>query len=280
MNISVFNHASVGVTDWSSNVNTVIKTDGCILFMCIDGHADVFINIHKTRFRKGDLIVLTSDVFFKISELSKNFATRYVSLSEEMIENAYYRISSSNLWDYLHYMAILRPDIHQREVVEGWFRQVEWIFENLSDGEQKNVINNCVYNLFTAINHEMHKYAHSIETKRKDRAWTITCKLWSAIARNAKIKRSVRYYADLLNVTPGYLNKVCRKAFGMSPQGLIHQQIIVDMKSYLSDSRSSICEISDLMNFNDVSYMCRFFKRMTGMTPLEFRHATTPTKES
>lgn len=273
MIISTYPHGSVGLTDWLSNVGTTLRTDGCIFFVCISGYADVFVNMHRKKFRKGDLLVLTSDIYFSISSLSDGFSVRYVSFSEEMIENAYYKISSGFLWDYLHYSPILRLDANQYELVQSWFKQVEWILTNVrDDNARKTLVNNNIYNLFTAINIELGKHTDEINLKRKDRAWTITCQFWSLIARHAVDERSVKFYADLLNVTPGYLNKVCRKAYDMSPQGLIHMQLLVDLKSYLSDTQLSVSDIAERMKFDDVSYLCRFFKRMTGLTPLEFRH--------
>lgn len=275
MIISTFHHESVGLTDWYSNVGTALRTDGCIFFVCINGYAEVFVNMQRRKFRKGDLLVLTSDIYFSISSLSDGFSARFVSLSEEMIENAYYKIASGVLWDYLHYSPILRLDAGQYELVQGWFKQMEWILANVNDGERKTLINNNVYNLFTAINIELGKHTDEINLKRKDRAWTITCQFWSLIVKHALTERSVRFYANLLNVTPDYLNKVCRKAYDMSPQGLIHTQLLVDLKSYLSDTKLSVRDIAERMKFDDVSYMCRFFKRMTGLTPLEFRHGKT-----
>lgn len=280
MILSTFHHESVGMTDWYSNLGTAIRTDGCIFFLCINGYAEVLVNMQKRKFREGDLLVLTSDIYFVISKTSADFSARYVSLSEEMTETAYYKIASGILWDYLHYSPILRLVSDQYELVEGWFKQIGWIFSNINDSERKTVTNNCVYNLFIAIKTELLKVANDINLKRKDRAWTITCQFWSLIVKHALTERSVKFYADLLNVTPDYLNKVCRKAYDMSPQGLIHQQLLVDLKIYLSDTQLPIREIAELMKFDDVSYMCRFFKRMTGLTPLEFRHGKTSASDN
>ena len=273
MIISAFHPQSAGISDWREQVQTALRTDSCILFLCINGCAEVYVNMQKKKFRKGDLLILTSDVYFTVSYLNDGFECRYVALSEDMLESAYYKISSDVLWDYLHYSPILRPDGMQYELLQGWFDQIEWIYTNVGETEQKTLTNNNVYNLFVAINIELNKYSAGLKLKRKDRAWAITCRFWSLIAEHATSERCVRFYADLLNVTPDYLNKVCRKAYNMSPQGLIHQQLIVELKSYLSDTQLSVSEIAMKMRFEDVSYMCRFFKRNTGFTPLQFRHS-------
>ena len=65
----------------------------------------------------------------------------------------------------------------------------------------------------------------------------------------------------------------------MSPKTLIEQQLLVEMKSYLIDTRLSVSEIADLLNFEDASYMCRFFRRKTN-SPLEFRNGSAVREEA
>lgn len=271
---STYRNESSGITDWKKSIGRVIRTDGCVFFLCTDGRATVSVNMRKAVFRKGDLAVLTSDVYFSVSALSADFSARYVSLSEPMIETAYYRIASASLWEYLHYAPILRLSPEQRKLVSGWSDQMEWILTNLTGAHRSALLNNNAYNLFIAIDAELGK---AIETKRlvrKDRAWEIITRFWSLLTNHSFRERAVRFYADALRITPDYLNKVCRRAYGISPKALIEQQLLVEMKSYLTDTRLPVSEIADRLNFEDASYMCRFFRRKTGCSPLEFRNGS------
>lgn len=274
MNTSTYQSESSGITDWKKSIGRVIRTDGCVFLLCTGGRATVAANMQKMVFRKNDLAVLTSDVYFSVSEVSAGFSARYVALSEPMLEAAYYRITSVSLWDYLHHIPILRLSPEQRSLVSGWLEQMEWILTHLDGPDRSVLLNNNVYNLFIAINAELGK---AVETKihaHKDRAWDITTRLWSLLTKHAVRERSVSFYAKALNITPDYLNKVCRRAYGMSPKTLIEQQLLVEMKSYLIDTRLSVSEIADRLNFEDASYMCRFFRRKTGCSPLEFRNGS------
>lgn len=57
-----------------------------------------------------------------------------------------------------------------------------------------------------------------------------------------------------------------------SPKEIIEQMIIVEIKTYLSNTNLSIKNIAAEMNFEDPSYMCRFFRRHTGSSPTEYRN--------
>lgn len=59
---------------------------------------------------------------------------------------------------------------------------------------------------------------------------------------------------------------------GMSPKEVIDQQIIVEIKTYLLNTDLSVKNIASELNFEDPSYMCRFFRRMTGVSPISYRN--------
>ncbi|MDR2275792.1 MAG: helix-turn-helix domain-containing protein [Sphingobacterium sp.] len=83
-------------------------------------------------------------------------------------------------------------------------------------------------------------------------------------------ERTVKFYADRLDVSPNYLNMVCKKKFGKSASSLINNEIIANIASILALSTKSIKEISYAFNFNDLSTFSTFFKNNTGLSPKDF----------
>ena len=80
-------------------------------------------------------------------------------------------------------------------------------------------------------------------------------------------------YASLLHVTPGHLNDTLRLQTGRTATTLIHERIILEAKRALFHTPLSIKEIGYSLGFDDPAYFHRFFKRLTGTTPLDFRNA-------
>ena len=267
---------SAGVTDWRKGIEGVVRTDGCVFVLCVSGRAAVSTNLRKTIFRRGDLLVLTADVFFSVSEVSAGFSARYLSLSEAMIETAYYRIPDTALWDYLHYAPILRLWPEQQRLAAGWLDQTEWILANVAGDERTAALNNSVYNFFVAVGVELARSEVRTEPERRDRAWAIVCRFWLLLGRHSACERSVGFYANALHITSDYLNKVCRRTCGASPKSMIDQQLAVEIKSLLADTQMTVAEIAGRLHFEDASYMCRYFRRMTGMSPIEFRSGIRP----
>lgn len=81
----------------------------------------------------------------------------------------------------------------------------------------------------------------------------------------------VGQYAELLIVSPGYLNDTIKKMTGFTASSFIQQRILLEAKRLLYHSEFSAKEISFMLNFDDPAYFGRFFKKHTGQTPGDFR---------
>lgn len=79
------------------------------------------------------------------------------------------------------------------------------------------------------------------------------------------------FYADQLNITTNYLNKICKQYKGLSGGELIRRRITIEAQRLLHYSTRSVAEIAKELEFESVSYFITFFKKNTGMTPESFR---------
>ena len=91
------------------------------------------------------------------------------------------------------------------------------------------------------------------------------------LVKNCHEVREVAYYADRLCITKDYLYKICNKVEHRTPKEIIDNIVANEIKQYLSDTELSIRDIAGVFNFEDSSYLARFFRRMTGMSPLDYR---------
>lgn len=78
-------------------------------------------------------------------------------------------------------------------------------------------------------------------------------------------------YSEELNITTAHLNSLCQRAFGKSTRQLINDRIILEAKRLLTYSSMQIKQVGDELNYQDISYFIRFFRKQTGITPEKFR---------
>jgi len=87
-------------------------------------------------------------------------------------------------------------------------------------------------------------------------------------------RKQVAEYADMMYITPGYLNDTIKAATGKTAKQIIDEKRIVEAKRLLFWGEQSAKEISNQLNFEDDAYFNRFFKKHTGQTPAQFQKNT------
>lgn len=82
---------------------------------------------------------------------------------------------------------------------------------------------------------------------------------------------TVARYARELGVSPDRLNTTVRRTTGRPPLALIHERIVREANALLGSSTLQIAEIADQLGYADPSYFSRFYKRVTGRSPNQYR---------
>lgn len=84
-------------------------------------------------------------------------------------------------------------------------------------------------------------------------------------------KKQVSDYAELLHLTPNYLNALVKHTTGRSAGQLIRDRVILEAKRLFLFSEASVSEVAYALNYDDVSYFWRLFKKAVHVSPTEFR---------
>lgn len=95
------------------------------------------------------------------------------------------------------------------------------------------------------------------------------------INNNFKKRLAVSEYAELLNITPTHLNRICRKTLDVSASDLIHERTVIEAKRLLIYTSMAINEISYELGYLEPAHFSKFFHVKTGKTPSNFRNNLT-----
>ena len=90
------------------------------------------------------------------------------------------------------------------------------------------------------------------------------------IESNFKKIKFAKEYADLLFISEKHLNRITKKCLNKTSTQLIGERVLLEAKRMLMHSEYNINQISEELGFNETSYFIRFFKKHTGVTPLNF----------
>ena len=105
----------------------------------------------------------------------------------------------------------------------------------------------------------------------KERSSEYFERLMSLLAEHYREQRNVEFYADKMNISSKHLSRVIRNFTGKSVHQWIDEFVALEIKNLLKYSNLSIQQISYSLNFPNPSFMGQYFKRITGMTPGEYK---------
>ncbi len=91
------------------------------------------------------------------------------------------------------------------------------------------------------------------------------------VDNNFKTEKRTTFYANELCLAPNTLSKYMKKYFGITLTQLIHEKVATEAKRELRVSRKSIKEVAYDLGFDDSLYFSRLFKKITSVSPREYR---------
>lgn len=268
---SITTNNQAGRTDLKQQVANLIDISGCLVLLVDSGYAVVSVGLQRKVLRRGMMALLFYDDTFWVEQCSRTFSCRFVSLSYDNVEEAIYKLTSPYFWDSVSEIHVFPTNRSQWEQLGEWFRQMEWICTRASEEYRPAMLRNNIYNLFMAMDCEMER-GGGIVLENKSHGRSLMIQFLKLVTQHCKQTRSVAFYADKLCITTTYLNKLSHQWWNLSPKDLINQQTLCEIKTCLATTDRSVKEIASMMQFEDASYMCRYFRRLTGISPMEYRN--------
>ena len=265
---------STGTTDLRQSHGSLIDTTGCIALFVTSGCAVATVNTKRRPLRRGDFVLLFYDGTFSIGRSSSQFSVRYASFAYDVIEEAIYKPLSDLFWEVLYENPVFRTSAGQKDLLDAWWRQLGWMKCMEDKLSQEEMLKNSIRNLLIAIDTEvMRSRPGKVRGNEGSHAWMLITRFFRLVSSHCRVTREVTFYADQLSITTTYLYKLCRKHLQMSPKEVLDRQTVTEIKTYLTNTDMPVKGIADELCFNDMSYMCRYFRRMTGMSPMDYRRS-------
>ncbi|MDR0941877.1 MAG: AraC family transcriptional regulator [Bacteroidales bacterium] len=109
----------------------------------------------------------------------------------------------------------------------------------------------------------------------KGKGHILVKRFFQLLEENYQSNTLVNDYASQLNITPNHLTQTIKELTGKTASNIIQEKQLLEIKRLLTHTNLTVTEISALLNFSDQSYFTKFFKKMTGETPLAFRTKST-----
>ncbi|MFD2554730.1 helix-turn-helix domain-containing protein [Sphingobacterium tabacisoli] len=238
------------------------------LIICLEGSSVISVNFKNYLLKPNDILVLAEDYITVVQRVSANFKAFYCLVDRNLATDVAYDLPNQ-LFMVLHQSPFCRPQGSEVGLLHAWITQIKHI-KNTCTTHQHIMLRNSLQNLFLQISETLSRTEINVE-HQYSRKELLCWKFWELITQHSTEQRKVEFYADKLNITPYYLSQITKDFLNDSPKGLIDRQVILEIKALLSTTELSIKQIADRLNFEDTSYLARYFKRQTGVTLTAYR---------
>ena len=255
--------------DTDSDSTTPIETKYTAVLFCTQGEATIEANMENYHLRRGDCLCVGNILYKRTTHMSEDFKARVlicfntfaldsvVGIPVGFMESLYTKPAVniedevvltilSNYFDNLEQLQHFNMGIRHNELVVLAFRSIVLLMAMLR-GDSDN--NRVVYG-------QGDVYFRSFI---------------NLIDRQVKNNHEVAYYAEQLHITPKYLSEVCKLKSGHKAKEIISSFLISKIKQEIIMSNKSIKAIAYEYGFADQSSMGKFFSKMTGQSPGDFR---------
>ena len=95
------------------------------------------------------------------------------------------------------------------------------------------------------------------------------------LEKNFATKKQVRDYAELLSITPNYLNNTIKEISGFTASYHIQQRIVLEAKRKAFFEGYSLKETAYYLGFWDPSHFSKYFKNSSGINFTDFKKGIT-----
>ena len=102
---------------------------------------------------------------------------------------------------------------------------------------------------------------------------SLTDKMLQIVHQSYDQDLSLEAIADQLHYNPNYLSGIFKREYGSNFGDYVLSYRLSVAKRWLVESKMTIKEISERLQYNNPQNFIRFFKKKEGMTPGEYRKA-------
>lgn len=241
-----------------------------MVLFCLQGELHVRISLKEYTLRPDMFCVIITGMIFEVLSISNDFRgfmiatrTNFMPVTEKTTQvMSFYKCLQSR-----HCFVL-----EEKEVMAfvGVYHSIKATLQELDHPYRIPMLQSYVQILYYRMLPIVLKEEESRSKYSHTRQEEIFQRFIGEVEKHYRKERSVKFYADLLCISPKYLSTVIYKISQQLAGEWIDAYVILQAKTLLKSGRLTIQQISEQLNFSNQSFFGKFFKRCAGMSPKEY----------
>lgn len=249
-----------------------IETKFSIIVLCTSGSCDIEINMTNVHLEKGTRMVLSHVLFQRGFKASPDFKSRALLVTNQFALDMLVGIPTEAL-SLIGETPLLNVTNDDEWQILNRLMDVVSIYSGQSSTVgTREIIGSC----YRMIINVMIEFERDLARTRGSRpSYTMADiyfkKFIDMLEDNIKTEHEVAFYAQQLNITPKYLSEITKQKTNHKAKEVISHLLVTKLKREMLISGKSMKVIAYDYCFADQSSLGKFFRKMTGLSPSEFK---------
>lgn len=253
--------------------NFPVQAGMSIVLFCMEGEIHIRISLKEYVLRPNMFCVIITGMIFEVLSISYDFRgfmiatrTNFMPVTEKTTQVMSFYKSLQNRHCYT---------FAEKEVAE-FVRVYRSAKATLQDEDHpfripmlQSYVQILYYRMLPIVTKEEESQSKYSHTRQEE----IFQRFIGEVEKHYRKERSVKFYADLLCISPKYLSTVIYKISQQLAGEWIDAYVILEAKTLLKSGKLTIQQISEQLNFSNQSFFGKFFKRCAGMSPKDYMNS-------
>lgn len=265
----ITNDVNLGILNLYRNYPCRLKAE--IFVFCLGGSIEATVNLKDYQIKANDFVTLLPGSIIQIKKVEDNPRLYIMAYSSEFIGRVNMLETTMDIIQTIRENPVISLPDKMVELFCDYFALINKVYDQNYLPRIPIFYKNILYTIFYAIK-EIYK-KQTWKSPNLTRSQEICKKFERLVTTNYTKERSVAFYAGKLGITLQHLSNTVKQETGKTVTEIINKFVIMDAKAQLKSTDLSIQEIAYSLNFANVSFFGKFFKRHTGMSPLQYRNS-------
>lgn len=241
------------------------------LALCLKGNARYFVDSVEHTVEPGDLIIINQGRVAYDSTLSPDCEGIGLLIDydffKEMIKSVH-ELSSLFLFARSH--PVFRLPEAKVEYITAAFARMKQKIDETENHFRIQLVQSIFLTMVYDLSDEIYRVQAS-GNACNTRAEEIFTQFILLVEKNFRTERRVGWYSEALCISPKYLSETVKAVSKRTPNEWIDNYVVMELRMLLRNTQQSIKEIAQQLNFSNQSFLGKYFKEHTGMSPSEYR---------
>lgn len=266
-------YLETGPLEEHSSIFLPYRSDHYLFVFIREGEFVLNINLRRHHLKKGDIIFSSPDSIKQTVSISPDCEASLLAFRGNYLVSAGVYEKDIDIFSFVS--SRISPLINlQKEEFELLAEMITALENKLNTPVTIAYYERIIHHLFAGLIYQIgslyinRRYVKDFKGTRKDE---LTLQFLDILKQHHKTERTVIEYARKLNVTPNHLSQTIKDVTGRTAGDLIDDIVMREARLLLNNVDLSIAEVAAALNFKDQFIFSKYFKKLDGRSPREYR---------